>query len=216
MAAIATQPLERVVLHDLSWDLYDRLLGELGDSPSTRLTYDNGLLQIMVISAAHDAPNRTLASIVSIVAEETGTDLCNLGSTTMQRPDLLKGFEPDSCFYFRDAAYVRGRNEIDLLRDPAPELIIEVDVSSSSLNRFPIFAAVGVAEVWHYSRETVTIHTLHDGAYVIASNSRAFPLVTAEKLTELTNDSRQKVWPVWTRELREWVRAATKSTSPQP
>ncbi|MBZ5618558.1 MAG: Uma2 family endonuclease [Acidobacteriia bacterium] len=55
---------------------------------------------------------------------------------------------------------IRGKDEIDLATDPPPELTIEVDITSSSLNRFPIFAAVGVAEVWRYDGERVQFHTL--------------------------------------------------------
>lgn len=216
MPATAIQPVERVVLHDMSWEFYGRLLEELGDSPGTRVTYDNGLLQIMVISAAHDNPNRTLAYIVQIVAEETGVDFCHLGSTTFQRPDLLKGFEPDSCYYFRNAAIVRDIDQIDLLDDPPPELVIEIDVSGNAFNRFSIFAAVGVEEVWHYKNGSVTMYALREGAYVPVTHSVALPVLSAEAAGYFTQAFRKKVSPVWTRELREWVRSATKSTSPQP
>ncbi|MBM3752688.1 MAG: Uma2 family endonuclease [Acidobacteria bacterium] len=206
MLATATQPVGRVVLRDISWDFYQSLLGEIGDAPGTRITYDNGLLQIMVISAAHDNPNRTLASIVEIVAEETETDVCHLGSTTIQRPDLLKGFEPDSCFYFTNADSVRNKNALELPRDPAPQLVIEVDVTASSLNRFSIFAAVGVAELWHYADDKAEIYVLKNGEYEKAANSLFLPVLTPGALTEFTNSYRRKMWPVWTRELREWVR----------
>ncbi len=206
MPDTVTHPVERVVLRGISWDFYERLLSELGDSPGTRVTYDNGLLQIMVISAAHDNPNRTLASIVEVVAEETGADVCHLGSTTFQRPDLLKGFEPDSCFYFQHAADVRDKDDIDLLEDPPPELVIEVDVTSSSLDRFPIFAAVGVAEVWRHSRGVVTIYALRDAAYREIGNSLALPLLTAEAITRFAASYRRTPWPAWVAGLREWVR----------
>lgn len=210
MPTAVTHPVERVVLRDISWDFYERLLGELGDSPGTRVTYDNGLLQIMVISAAHDNPNRTLASIVEVVAAEAGVDACHLGSTTFQRPDLLKGFEPDSCFYFQHAADVRDKDDIDLLEDPPPELVIEVDVTSSSLDRFPIFAAVGVAEVWRYAGGAVTIYALRDGAYREVANSLALPLLTAEAITRFAASYRRTKWPLWVHSLREWVRGAAR------
>jgi Uma2 family endonuclease len=203
---LATQPVERVLLRDISWDFYARLLQEVGDSPGTRITYDNGLLQIAVVSAAHDNPNRTLASIAEMVAEETGADLCHLGSTTFTRPDLLKGFEPDSCFYFRHAAQVRAKDEIDLTRDPAPELVIEVDVTSHSLDRFPIFAAVGVEEVWRFHEGRVTFYALRDGAYEVIAASRVLPVLTAEAATRFTETSRTASWPVWTRSVRAWIR----------
>lgn len=200
------QPVERVVLRDISWEFYQRLLSELGDSPGTRVTYDKGLLQIMVVSAAHDNPNRTLASLVEVVAEELGADVCHLGSTTFQRPDLLKGFEPDSCFYFRSADQVRDKDHIDLKVLPPPELVIEVDVTSNSLDRFPIFAAVGVAEVWRFAEGTVSMYVLRDGAYSETTHSAALPVLTPEAATRFVQSYRRTRWPEWVRSVRDWVR----------
>jgi Uma2 family endonuclease len=209
MAVTASHPVERVLLRDISWDFYERLLIELGDSPGTRVTYDNGLLQIMVVSAGHDKANRTLATIVEAVAEETGVDACHLGSTTFQRPDLLKGFESDSCFYFRNAGAVRDKDDIDLTVDPPPELVIEVDVTSNSLDRFPIFAAVGVAEVWRYTNGVVLMYELHEGSYRPIVNSLALPIVTSEVATQFVASYRWTKWPDWIARLRDWARHAS-------
>ena len=207
MLATASQPVGRVVLRDISWDFYQGLLGEIGDAPGTRITYDSGLLQIIVVWAANDNPHRTLASLVEIVAEETQTDVCHFGSTRIQRPDLLKGFEPDSCFYFTNADSVRNKKALDLPRDPAPQLVIDVDVSASSMNRFPIFAAGGVAELWHYANDIAEICVLRNGRYEKVTKSIFLPVLTPGARTEFTNSYCRKMWPVWTRELREWVRA---------
>lgn len=172
MPSAAVQTVERIGLGDISWDFYERLLSELGHSPGTRVTYDNGLLQIKVISAAHDRPNRTLASIVEIVAEKIGVDVTNEGSITLQRSDLLKGFEPDSRFYLRHAAEMRG-----------------------------------VAEVWRLADGVVKMYALRDGAYQQIDNSIALPVLTAEAVTNFVNAGRRTMWPVWARELREWVRS---------
>ncbi len=206
MGTVATSPVERVVLRDISWDLYQHLIRELGDAPGTRVTYDGGLLQIMVVSLAHDNPNRLLSSIVEKVADQLGIDFSPNGSTTLQRPDLLKGFEPDSCFYFKHAERMRGRDEIDLLHDPAPELVIEVDVTSYSLNRFPIFAAVGVPEVWRHAAGSVSMYGLRDGQYQPIPRSLALPILTPEAVTHFLAAARRIPRPVWVKELSEWVR----------
>jgi len=118
MPVTAAPPEERVVLHNISWETYERLLAERGDSPGTRFTYDEGNLEIMLVYVGHENPNRTLAFIVEITALETGRDFWSSGSTTFKRTDLSKGFEPDSSFYFRHADIVRGKDEIDLAVDP--------------------------------------------------------------------------------------------------
>ena len=207
MPVTAAPPEERVVLHNISWETYERLLAERGDSPGTRFTYNEGNLEIMVVYVGHESPNRTLAAIAEITAEETGRDFRRTGSATFKRQDLSKGFEPDSSFYFRQADAIRGKDEIDLATDPPPELIIEVDISRSSLNRFPIFAAIGVAEIWRYDGQRVQFHALEGKAYRPIDQSLVLPPMTAAQATIFLERDRHEKAILWLRALREWIRA---------
>ena len=80
-------------------------------------------------------------------------DVLAAGSTTFKREDLQRGFEPDECFSFGDAAgRVRVMDDVDLdAGDPPPDLVVEADLTSSSLNKLPIYARLRVAEVWRYA-----------------------------------------------------------------
>jgi Uma2 family endonuclease len=205
MAALLTPPVHQVVLSGVSWETYQRLLAEHQDKNGTRFTYNEGTLEIMVLSARHEQPNRILSLLVEVLAEEFGVDLCPLGSTTFQRAELLKGFEPDSAFYLEHASAVWGR-EVDPALDPPPDLIIEVDVTSSSLDRFPIFAAFGVPEVWRYDGSRVAIFHLHGGRDSEAEFSRAFPPLRGVEATRLLEDSRQTRSTEWLRRVRDWAR----------
>ena len=144
----------------------------------------------MVVSIAHENPNRTLAQLVEIVAEETERDLHHAGSTTFKRKDLAKGFEPDSCFYIGHAEQARGREELDPMMDPPPDLVIEIDITRSSLNRFPIFAALGVPEVWRFDGERVTMYRLESGRYLEIETSLSVPPLTASQSTVFLDESR--------------------------
>src|SRR5947207_5107011 len=124
MPLTVTPPEERVLMHDISWETYERLLAESVNNCGTRFTYDEGTLEIMVVYIGHEDPNRTLAAIAEITASETRRDFLRSGSTTFKRSDLSKGFEPDSSFYFRNAATVRGKRDLHLHSDPPPELVI--------------------------------------------------------------------------------------------
>jgi len=199
---------QRVVLQNVSWETYERLLAEIVDSAGTRFTYDEGSLEITVVSFAHENPNRTLAYLVEIVAEETARDLFRAGSTTFKRKDLAKGFEPDSCFYIDHAEQVRGKEELDLVTDPPPDLVIEVDITRSSLSRFPIFAALGVPEVWRFDGDRVTMHRLERGRYAPIEASLALPPLTASQSTVFLDESRHEKSTVWLSRVREWVRRA--------
>jgi Uma2 family endonuclease len=123
--------------------------------------------------------------LVEVMAEEIDLDLVNLGSTTFRREDLQRGFEPDSCFYVQNEERVRGKVEIDPSVDPPPDLVIEVDITSPSLDRFPIYARFGVPEVWCYDGEKVVVYELRNAQYVDVANSLALPWFTSEILTRL-------------------------------
>jgi Uma2 family endonuclease len=114
MLATVAPPEHRVLLHNISWETYERLIAENGETCGTRFFYDSGELEIMTVSKGHETPNRKLAAIAEIVAEETGCDFEPAGSTTFKREAMEKGFEPDSCFYFSHAAAVRSKDQIDL------------------------------------------------------------------------------------------------------
>jgi Uma2 family endonuclease len=196
----ATRPAERIVVLDhISWETYERLLAEQGEINGKRFTYDQGMLEIMVLSTRHERLNRTLALLVELAAEASGLDLERFGSATFQRADLLKGFEPDSCFYIQHAEAVRGREQIDLMVDPPPDLLIEIDITSPSLNRFPIFAAVGVPEVWRYDGERLTFYRLVDAVYHPAMHSVALPLLSSEDGTRLLEESETLRSTAWLR-----------------
>ncbi len=212
MAAVATLPKaeQLVILEDVSWETYERLLAENNPGRGKRFTYDNGTLQIMVLSFRHENPNRQLAAIVELVAMEWELDIVLGGSVTIKRPDLYKGFEPDSSFYVRNGAAVRGK-DLDFTVDPPPDLAIEIDISSDSMNKFPIFAAVGVQEVWRYRDGRVTIHLLRAGRYVEAAMSEAMAPLTGDLLTAFLAAGLEQKRPQWIRGLREWARSATRS-----
>src|SRR5215510_2103521 len=183
MATVITEPERLVILDGVSWETYERLITEHGEKGGTRFTFNEGVLEIMVLSSRHERPNRTLAMLVEVLAEEFNINVERLGSTTFRRADLLKGFEPDSCFYIQHTDAVAGKEEIDLTVDPPPDLTIQVDITRESLERFPIFAAVGILEAWRFDGAKVTFFQLETGHYREVENSAAFPALTSEIAT---------------------------------
>lgn len=198
---------QRVLLNNISWETYERLLADHADSSSPRFTYDRGMLEIMVVSARHEIPNRLIAQIVEVIAEEMDLDIANLGSTTFRREEFKRGFEPDSCFYIQNEERIRGKIEIEPGVDPPPDLIIEVDITSPSLDRFPIYARFGVPELWRYDGEKLAIFKLENGEYAEAAQSIALPPLTSESLTHFVEEGLTLKRTTWVRKLREWARS---------
>jgi len=209
---IAQIPAEqRVLLHNIAWDLYERLLESNPDSSSPRLTYDQGELEAMSPSAEHERLNRAIQLLVSLVAYELGIRISSLGSTTFRRQEIQRGFEPDSCFYVQNLDRVRGKRTIDLRIDPPPDFVVEIDISSPSIPKLPIFAEFGVPEVWRHADGVLQILALLEGQYVPASVSRVLPSVTAAALNELLAESRDLDDTEWIDRIRAWARRIGRS-----
>jgi len=205
MATVLNPSEQRVLLHNVRWDTYERLLMDLHDSCAPRLTYDRGTLEIMSPSSEHERYNRIIAQIVEELAVEMNIDFDNFGSTTFRREDLDRGFEPDSCFYLQNVQRVRHKKRIDLTVDPPPDLVIEIDITKSSLDKFAIFSEASVPEVWRFDGDLLAMHALRPGAYQEQDSSIIFPTVSANDLTRLINHSKTMDRPEWVRKLRLWI-----------
>ncbi len=197
---------ECVILHGVSWATYESLLADFQDSHAAHFAYDRGALEIMAPSAKHEEPNRAIAFFVELLALEMNLNVRNLGSTTFTREDLGRGFEPDTCFYIQNAMCVKGKEEIDLTVDPPPDLVIEVDITHPSLDKLPIYAAVGVPEVWRYDGQQVTISNLQDKTYQSQAESKAFPGLTSSALSQFIAQSKTLDRLDWAQRIREWAR----------
>lgn len=204
--ALPPEPVPRVTLYGISWQTYEHLLTDLADYRVPHLAFDQGVLEIMSPTQEHEESNRTLAALIELVADELRINIRRLGSTTFKRPDLLKGFEPDSCFYIQSAPRIRGKRRIELPQDPPPDLLIEIDVTSSSLDRFALFAQTGVSEVWRYDRSRVQFLGLENAEYEEITHSLAFPILTSEIVSQFLEESLELESAEWSLRLREWVR----------
>jgi Uma2 family endonuclease len=88
-----------------------------------------------------------------------------------------RGLEPDQCYYIQHEALVREIEQIDLAQFPPPDLTVEVDITSSSLDRFSIYTELGIPEIWRYDGRSLTIYALQAGKYESCDRSIALPLL---------------------------------------
>ena len=207
MAIATLLSQQSTVLQHIRWETYTNLVKDLESQPSSRLAYDSGTLEIAMPRPPHETYKKLLARLVEIITEELDIDIRSFGSTTWSRADLQKGIEPDEGYYLKNEAAVRGKPEIDLALDPLPDLAIEIDVTSSSLNRLSIYAALGVGEIWRYDLEILTILVLQDKAYKSVERSPALPLLTVPKIMEFLDKSQTMGETQLMREMRRWVRS---------
>ncbi len=207
---------QRFRMSAVSWEGYMHL-GQAFAGRHVRMAYDRGELEIMTVSLGHDGDKSLLSRLVEVVTEEMAIDIRSGGSTTLNRADLARGLEGDECWWIQHEAQVRQLREIDLNKDPPPDLALEVAVSRSVLDRLAIYAALRVPELWRWDGQLLTVCLLkEDGSYVVSSTSLNFPFLPVAELGRfihmLATMSETRV----VRAFREWVRqhAAEWQSSP--
>lgn len=203
---LALEEENSVILSNVSWKTYTQIVEETMDKiRNPRFYFDEGNLLIMSVSSEHEGVKDSIVYLINILTEEFQVNARSLGSTTYLKDDIEKGFEPDSCFYFENEPKIRGVKRMDMNVYPAPDLIIEVDITSLSTFRQKIFAAFGVPEIWRFDGEKIEILKLEEGKYLPIENSLALPPVTPEKLTEFIRESETLSRLEWSGKVRNWA-----------
>jgi Uma2 family endonuclease len=187
--AVLTLPIaeQRVVLHELNWQAFESFLLALGEHRSARLAYNRGVLEIMSPLRRHESAKRLIGRLIETWVAERGINVASMGSITLKREDLSRAVEPDECYYIQNEQIIRGRADIDLAQDPPPDLVLEIDITSPSLIRLPIYEALGVPEVWHYDGQELHLYSLHSESYISQDQSKVlfmFPVCFVPELLE--------------------------------
>jgi Uma2 family endonuclease len=193
---IALDEAQHFVLDNVSWDFYERLLKEIGNRP-IRVTFDNGMLEIMAPLYEHEVPKRFIGWMIKTLAMLSDRPMVAGGSTTFRRREKQKGLEPDECFFFESAPKMRGVKRWNPKVHPPPDLALEIDIFSRSVDREPIYLALGVRELWRYDGQNLRCFHLINDHYSLRKYSRAFPFLEVallrqflQRLDELTDETK--------------------------
>ena len=211
---ITVPPGNQLLLKDITWQMFETLLTELGESRSSRLSYSKGTLEIMVPCMEHEVNKVLISDLVKILLEELDIEFWPLGSTTFKKENMAQGIEADNCFYIQNEAAVRGKNRIDLETDPPPDLAIEIDLTSrTQLNNYE---ALGVPELWRYNGRQLEISVLQDGKYIKGDRSLQFPnFPIAHLIPQYLEQSKTAGRNVAMKAFRCWVRSSSRASLTQ-
>jgi Uma2 family endonuclease len=202
---IIVPPGHQLILQDISWDQFEEILENLGQTRGTRLSYSKGVLEFMTPLPEHEDDRVIIGNFVEVILEEMGIEFRNLGSTTLKNRKMRQAVEPDSCFYIENEAIIRGRKRIDLENDPPPDLAIEIDLTSRT--RFDNYEQLGVRELWRFNGTKLEINLLENGQYIESQISNIFPsLSIAEMLPKYLEESKVKGRNATMKVFRNWVR----------
>jgi len=179
---------QQLLLHDISWQEFEAILEELGEHRSTRLTYFQGTLEIAMPLSEHEIYKELIGDMVKILLDELEVNCECLGSTTFKEQTKKVGVEPDQCFYIQNHQLAQGKLRLNLITDPPPDLVIEIDVTSKT--KLIVYQALKVPEVWIYKNKALQINVLQEGEYLDSETSLAFPgLAIAPLIVEFVEQS---------------------------
>jgi Uma2 family endonuclease len=201
---------QRIPLRDVGYHVYDTLIEALSTHSPVRLAYDGKDLEIMTKGRSHEGFRRWIDRIIVCAAGVAGRRLSGLGEATWKRPDLERGIEADQCYFFTDekidqvAALLRRRSE-NPADYPAPDLVVEIDISPPLADREGIYAAMRVPELWIFDGETLSIKQLGpDGVYVDADQSLWLTIRPDEVVRWLLDEDTSEEY-AWEERLRAWL-----------
>ncbi|MEK0181513.1 MAG: Uma2 family endonuclease [Oscillatoriales cyanobacterium] len=200
---------KRVVFRDISWEGYQQLLKIFGDRRAARLIFDRGTLEITMPLEQHEFSRCLIERLIIILAVELSWKIKTMGSTTLDRSDLERGAEPDNAYYIQNQPLVAGRT-VDLATDPAPDLVVEVDITHTDINKLALYASMGVPEFWRYNGREWRIYQLENSEYLEVSVSPTFPILPKEKLYEFLAAAQLDEVEAEVN-FRNWVKEMTKS-----
>ncbi|MEA5516301.1 Uma2 family endonuclease [Nodularia sp. UHCC 0506] len=206
MLVQSTLAEQRTVLHNISWETFEALLRDTGEDRGSRLAYDCGTLEIMTPLFEHENAKSNFGNFIIALAEELDIEIISAGSTTLKRRLANRGIEPDNCYYIQNEPAIRGQETLNLETDPPPDLAIEIDITSSSVNKLGIYAALGVTELWTYNGQDLKFYHLLEGQYIECSFSITFPLISVSDISRFIQQIKHMGEIALLKSFRVWLR----------
>lgn len=186
---IKLEPGSQVTITNISWPEFELMLQELGENRSARLSYSQGILEVMVPLPEQERPKELISDIVKVLLKVTKRKYEPFGSTTFKKEGVA-GVEPDACFYIKNYQQMIDRRRLQA-DDPPPDLAIECDVTSKTT--LEAYLAIKVPELWVYDSGKLTIYLLENDYYIQSKKSPTFPEIDIIKIIP---DAVERSWQV--------------------
>jgi Uma2 family endonuclease len=162
-----------------TWQDFCTLRDSRGDGSIPRIKYRNGEILLMSPLPRHGREAHLLARVVETLLDQENRNYEAFTPITMEIPEE-GGIEPDYCFYIDNWQAAVGKDRIDWMVDPPPDLVIEIDVTTFTAAED--YLPYGIPEVWLFRKRLLKIYALQDGVYQMQSSSRYFPEVDFSQL----------------------------------
>jgi Uma2 family endonuclease len=154
---------QRVTLNDVSWADFELILQIRGDRPGVRVTYLDGVLELMTPSVDHEGIKTTIARLLETYAGETGLPFNGFGSWTLKNARRARALEPDECY------------SLSVGRPTNPDLALEVVWTSGGIDKLDVCRGLGVREVWFWREGAIEVSELTGDQYQRRERSGLLP-----------------------------------------
>jgi Uma2 family endonuclease len=195
---------KRVIFHNLNWQAYQQIVRAIGENRSAHFTYDRGTLEITMPLEEHEFYRELIGRFIYFLVAELGLKIKTMGSTTLDREDLDRGAEPDNAYYIQNQPLV-ARRRVNLEQDPPPDLVVEVDITHTDINKLALYASLGVPEFWRFNGQVWRIYQLQNEQYQEVEISPTFLQVPKTKLYEFFAQAQEDEVGA-EQSLRQWIR----------
>lgn len=198
-------PGQTVRLEDVTWDDYVAMVDAIPEGAPVRTAYHGDRLEVMTTSPEHENFSRFLHDLIRGLSMPSGIDVVAGGSTTFRSELKKRGVEPDECYWIANAAAAIGMKRWNAEADPPPDLAIEVDIASDSIHRRPIYARLGIPEIWRFDGRSLESFSLNEeGEYAPIDRSLAFPFLDVADLLPFLTQLGTRSDTAILREFQEW------------
>jgi Uma2 family endonuclease len=211
MSAAIEQESRIVIRTD--WDGYQKVQEAIGDG-HVRATYCEGTLELMSPSLEHEKLKKLWAALLEDSLLHCGVEFVSGGSTTFDREDLRKGFEPDDCYWLERLPEMTHARRFDPHRHPAPDLVLEVVVSRGVVGRLSVMWDLGVGEVWVLEEGRILVRVRGERGWVETAGSQCVPDVDVRLLEKALEMRHTRNEAAIRMTFRQWLEAPSEQPAP--
>jgi Uma2 family endonuclease len=157
----------------------------------------------------HEWIKKLVGRMLEAMALALDLPIQSTSSTTLSRSKHDRGLQPDESYYVGEHVATVASETYEPGVDPPPDLAIEVVATNPVVPRLPLFAAIGVREIWRWTGAEMEFLRLTRGRkYQKIRRSREFPFVSAADVTRFLQERDPTNENAVVRRFVNWARKA--------
>jgi Uma2 family endonuclease len=145
-----------------SWQEFEALESLLAESPGLRITYLDGLIELMTLGEPHEQIKSLIGMFIEAYFIAIEMEFIPVGSATRRGEAKKTSFEPDESYYLGT-------------KKENPDLAIEVILTSGNLKKLEKYRRFQIPEVWLWENEQLQVYYLGIGGYELVERSQLLP-----------------------------------------